>query len=270
MTGRQISEFPELADENRLIWDKNAHWWDDQIGDGNDFQTVLIDPATERLLEVTNGNVILDIACGAGRFARRMAELGAKVIAFDYSERFIARARERTSIEATIEYRVLDAADKSALLSLGMNRFDKAVCTMALMDMPVVDPLFAALRRMLKPGGTFVFSITHPCFNSGTVTLFAEQCDDEDGRQRTRTGVKVSSYLLPVASKGEGVTGQPQPQWYFHRPLHLLFQSGFAHGFVVDGIEEPGLPHPEKPKATARWRDTPAIPPVMVVRMRLS
>jgi hypothetical protein len=44
------AEFPEQGDDNRRIWDANARWWDDRIGDGNDFQTLLIEPATERLL----------------------------------------------------------------------------------------------------------------------------------------------------------------------------------------------------------------------------
>src|SRR5580765_1702909 len=106
----QKGEFPEQAEENRRIWDANARWWDDRIGDGNDFQTLLIEPATERLLHVLAGDKILDAACGAGRFARRMAELGARVVAFDCSAAFIARARERTSRDAAIEYHVLDAS----------------------------------------------------------------------------------------------------------------------------------------------------------------
>ena len=65
------SEFPELAGENLEIWNANAAWWDDRIGDGNEFQTHLIEPASERLLDISAGDYILDIACGAGRFARR-------------------------------------------------------------------------------------------------------------------------------------------------------------------------------------------------------
>src|SRR5215208_5382386 len=95
-TERQNAECPAYSDENRRIWDANARWWDERIGDGNDFQTLLIEPATERLLQPQRGDMILDAACGAGRFARRMAELGATVVAFDYSGEFIARARERT------------------------------------------------------------------------------------------------------------------------------------------------------------------------------
>ena len=112
---RQRGEFPEQAEENRRLWDVNARWWDDPIGDGNDFQTLLIEPATERLLDVRAGDTILDAACGAGRFARRMVELGARVVAFDHSAEFITRARERTSREAAVEYHVVDAANAEDL-----------------------------------------------------------------------------------------------------------------------------------------------------------
>ena len=68
------SEFPEFAQENLEVWNANAAWSDDLIGDGNEFQTHLIEPASERLLAICPGDYILDIACGAGRFARRMAD----------------------------------------------------------------------------------------------------------------------------------------------------------------------------------------------------
>jgi 2-polyprenyl-3-methyl-5-hydroxy-6-metoxy-1,4-benzoquinol methylase len=267
MTTQANTEFPGQADENRRIWDANARWWDDQIGDGNEFQTQLIEPATERLLGVRAGDTILDVACGAGRFARRMAALGARVIAFDYSSQFIARARERTSSSAAVEYHVIDAADPEALLSLGGHRFNKAVCTMALMDMPEVGPLFAALSRLLTPNGSFVFSVLHPCFHSAAIQRFAELHEEEAGRHVIRAGVKVSAYLSPFARKTEGIIGQPEPQWMFHRPIGALFNYGFAAGFVVDGIEEPGLPAADTPKAGVRWHDMREIPPVMAVRM---
>lgn len=265
----QQADFAGYGDENRRIWDANARWWDDRIGDGNDFQRLLIEPATERLLAVAPGEVILDAACGAGRFARRMAALGAHVVAFDHSAEFIARARERTPPEAAIEYHVLDAAQPEDLPPLGLGRFDKAVCTMALMDMPQIAPLFAALARLLKPGGAFVFSVTHPCFHTSAMQRFAEMYEEEAGRYVIHTGVKVYGYLSPFAKRTEGIVGQPEPQWYFHRPLHVLLQPGFEAGFMVDGLEEPELPRPDKLRAGVRWDDMPEIPPVMAVRMRL-
>ena len=99
-----MSESQESADlgalnrEVREIWDRNADYWDERMGEGNAFQRVLIGPAQERLLELQPDEVVLDNACGNGQFARRMAELGAQVVASDISERLIEHARTRTPI----------------------------------------------------------------------------------------------------------------------------------------------------------------------------
>jgi hypothetical protein len=112
-----------------------------------------------------------------------------------------------------------------------------------------------------------VFSITHPCFHSAEVRRFAEAGEDSEGRHVTRTGIAVSAYLSPSARKTEGIVGQPEPQWFFHRPLSVLLGSGFAAGFCVDGLEEPRLP-PGDGKPGLRWNQMTDIPPIMVVRMR--
>jgi hypothetical protein len=69
-------EFPQHSAENRRIWDANARWWDDRIGDGNEFQTELIEPATERLLEIVPGDTIL--GCGLRRRTIRAPDGGAR------------------------------------------------------------------------------------------------------------------------------------------------------------------------------------------------
>ena len=113
-----------------------------------------------------------------------------------------------------------------------------------------------------------MFSVTHPCFHSAAIQRFAELHEEQAGRHVIRSGVKVSSYLSPSARKTEGIVGQPEPQWFFHRSISTLFQFGFEAGFVVDGIEEPRFADDE-PRAGVRWHDMPDIPPMMIVRMRL-
>ncbi|UCB43907.1 MAG: class I SAM-dependent methyltransferase [Dehalococcoidales bacterium] len=269
--GEISPDFPEYDNQTAKVWDQLAEWWDDKIGDGNDFQNYLIEPATERLLALQSGEKVLDIACGAGRFTRRMAALGASLTAIDHSEKFIKRARERTTENADrIEYLVLSATDPSALASLGQARFDAAVCTMALMDMSSIEPLISTLPKLLKPGGRFVFSVTHPVFNSGSSHMVAEQ-HQQDGKIVISYGVTITDYARPYAYMGLGIYGQPVPQYYFHRPISLLFNTCFNHGFALDGLEEPTLP--EELKGQSRillsFDNMPTMPPVLVARMVL-
>jgi len=258
----------ELHRRARAAWETNAPFWDERYGEGNDFQRVLIAPATERLLDIKADEFVLDVACGNGAFARRLAELGARVVAFDQSEAFIERARARTAEHVErITYHVLDAADAGALASLGEGRFDAAVCSMALMDMADIEPLMAAMPRLLKPGGRFVFSVMHPCFNNPEGSSNVAERVDRDGELVTQSAIKVWHYIRPSVAKGLGIVGQPVPHYYFHRPLSGLLAPAFRAGMVLDGLEEPVFPKGDMTRPFS-WEATRDLPPVLVARLR--
>jgi len=259
-----------LSSEVHDIWNQNAAFWDDYMGEGNQFQRLIIGPTEERLLKLKGEEQILDIACGNGNFARRLAALGADVVACDFSEIFIERAKLRTLENADhIDYRVVDATQRDQLLALGEIRFDAVTCNMALMDMPNIEPLLDCLPHLLKPRGCFIFSVMHPCFNSVKATMSIEE-DDREGELVTRYAVKVSGYMTPFARKGLGVLGQPSPHYSFHRPISVLLNACFNAGFVLDRIEEPCFGADAQPNRPFSWANYKDIPPVLVARLRLA
>ncbi len=258
-----------LKQEVARIWDRNADFWDQRMGEGNEFHKLLIEPAQVRLLELRGGEMVLDAGCGNGQFARTLANLGANVVAVDASERMIERARARSAGYADrIEYRTMDCTDREQLLSLGQRRFDRVVSTMALMDICEIQPLAWAAARLLKRGGRFVFSICHPCFNSGLCKLGMER-HDIGGELVEEYFVRVCRYGDPMTTKGLAMVGQPLPQYYFHRPLAMLLGTFFAEGFVLDGLEEPVLGTDAR---EAKLFDMvyQKIPPALVARLLLS
>ena len=254
---------------SREAWDANAEHWDARMGDeGNDFFNVLCWPVFASFLDVQPGQNILDVACGNGLTSRRLAALGAKVAAFDFSANLIERARARPNLDARIEYHVIDATDEEALLTLGEKKFDSAISNMALFDMPEIEPLFRILPKLLKPNGTFVFSLMHPAFNNPSVTLLAEEWDD--GEIHTRYAVKVPRYINRFQSQGLALRNQPKPQLYFHRPIRDYMNLAFQNGFVLDGFDERAFP-PEHPQfSTLGWGGKfSEIPPALIARLRL-
>ena len=100
-----------------------------------------------------------------------------------------------------IDYRVMDATDREALLGLGADTFDGALCNMALMDLADVDPLMNALANLLKPGGRFVFSVLHPCFNNPATVQMGE-LEDRNGTFVTTYSVKIARYERPTRKLG--------------------------------------------------------------------
>ncbi len=258
-------------EETRKVWDANASFWDQRMGEGNDFVNILVWPTTERLLELKEGQHILDIACGNGLSARRLAAKGTYIVALDFSEEMIKHASSRsTDHPDQIEYLVIDATDESALLELGRERFDAAICNMALFDMAEISPLLQALSKLLKPAGRFVFSIVHPCFNNSAMAHVAEM-EDREGELITRYAVKIWSYMSSTVTHGIAIPGQPKPQLYFHRPLQEIFGVCFQAGFVLDGLEECAFPTKYKSASTPlSWNGNfSEIPPVLVARVRL-
>lgn len=269
MTGKptnQQSEFPHMQATAQERWEQIADWWDDTIGDGNATQDQLVEPNQMELLDLKPGERVLEPACGAGRFARRMASAGAEVIAFDQSANFIARARKRAQgATGSMTFHIVNAADEAAVLKLGEGDFDAVVCTMAIMDMPEIEPMAAWLPRMLKPHGRFVFSIVHPAFNSGHATLVAER---HLGDGTLKFSVRADNYLDVQVTEAEGILGQPVKHFYFERPMSTVLNTFFARGLVMDRMIEAGFEPREAPDYRLNWQNLQGIPQVMIARLR--
>lgn len=263
---RDSSTEHDLAD-----WEAIADHWDQQTGDGTDFQKLLVFPATDRLLEARPGEVVLDACCGNGNYARRLGERGCRVIAFDGSRRMIHHAQRRHRPgHGDVTYHVADACDAAAVRALsGGQSIDAAVCCMALMDLPVLEPLLRAVRGCLKPGGRFVYSVAHPAFHSNEPLKWAVQDDGgvQDGKPVQTFGLLVTRYLTPWPHPSRGLLGQPRPHPMYHRPLRDLLGACFAAGFVVTGLDEPAFPPDTRLRSPFSWARRPELPPVLVVRL---
>lgn len=248
-------------------WDQNAHFWDDKMGEGNAFHLTLVRPGVERLLGGAEGQRVLDVGCGNGLLARRLAALGAEVVAVDGSAAMLQRAAVRGDGEGAISYRVMDATSEAELLNLGVETFDAAVAAMVLMDLPVIGPLASALSRLLKPGGRFVFAVAHPCFNTTGTSRFME-ATERDGRSSTIHGVKITTYRTLAPAPGVAIVGQPVPHTYFDRSLTALLAPFFNVGLRLDGLEEPVLPPAPDGTRPDLWDAHREIPPVLLARLR--
>lgn len=118
---------------------------------------------SERLLferYVKRGDRILDLGVGGGRTTPYLAELASDYVGVDYSQTMVLACRKKFP---TIAFVTADAADLS---QFGDHSFDVAV--MAFNGLDYVMPDFkrvqalAEIRRVLKPGGVFIFSSHNP------------------------------------------------------------------------------------------------------------
>jgi ubiquinone/menaquinone biosynthesis C-methylase UbiE len=120
-------------------------------------------------LDLSPGKRLLDVACGAGGPALRIAALtGCSVVGIDVHEQAIATARSlavERGLCGLAEFQVMDAAGR---LPFPEGAFDAITCIDAINHLPGRRDVMAEWARLLKPGGRLLF--TDPTTITGPLT----------------------------------------------------------------------------------------------------
>lgn len=123
-------------------------------------------PELRALLPLLRGTRVLDLGCGLGWVARYCIEQGSEhVLGIDLSENMLEGAR-RTTDSDKVDYRRGDLEE----LQLPAGEFDVVFSGLALhyVSQAKFDGMLRELRRCLKSGGSFVFSVEHPICTAPT------------------------------------------------------------------------------------------------------
>ena len=102
------------------------------------------------------GTSVLDVGCGGGLLSESLAARGAAVTGIDASADTLAAARahlEESGLD--VDYRTTTA---EALAESHPGRFDLVTCMELIEHVPDAAGLVAACARLVRPGGTVVFS----------------------------------------------------------------------------------------------------------------
>ena len=222
-------------------WNAVANWYDELLEDrANDHYAQTILPGTLRLLDPRPNTHILDVACGQGILCRRLASMGVDCYGVDSAPKLVQAARERSAEFGTrTRYEVADARELHKL-KLPAASFDAVACIMALSNIDPLDPLMTGVASLLKPGGVFVWVITHPAFRAVGQTHWG--WDDQAKVQYRRVDGYLSNAQRPIqmhpgkAARQE--RGGETTTWTFHRPLQTYIGAMARAGLFVSGLEE--------------------------------
>lgn len=219
---------------------------------GAGLNEALEQPALARLLPAVRDLDVVELGCGDGAQARRLADAGARsVLAVDSAARMLERAvrqphRGVRYLRADIE--TLDLPGSGA---------DLVVSSLALHYVRDYAGVIARITGWLRPGGRLVFSVEHPVCTAG--------------RPMTGWLLADGASVWPVDHYGEE-TARTQ-DWLgrtvvkHHRRLATLVGEILAAGLTLTGLDEP------QPSAEAVAR-RPALaqhlrrPPLLIVAGR--
>ncbi|MFC7216627.1 class I SAM-dependent methyltransferase [Streptomyces polyrhachis] len=157
----------ESRGANRGWWDRHADEYQSEHGAflGDDrfvWGPEGLDEEQAGLLGPVAGRDVLEIGAGAAQCARWLAGQGARPVALDLSHRQLQHALRIAASVPDSPALPLVEADASAL-PFADGSFDLACSAYGALPF-VADPVavLREVRRVLRPGGRFVFSVTHP------------------------------------------------------------------------------------------------------------
>ena len=233
----------DLYDDPRFF--EGYHWLRESGAGIND--TIEI-PSMNRLLPSVEGATVVDLGCGVGALARRLAEAGAaQVLAVDSSQRMLALA----TAHPRVRYVRADLEE----LALPVQCADLVVSSMALHYIADYREFVQRVAHWLKPNGRFVFSIEHPvCTAADPMTGWLPAGD--------------STVMWPVddyASEGPRIQNWiVQGVVKHHRRLSTLIGGLIEAGLQLTGIDEP-VPASDALREQPQLAEHLRRPPVLVL-----
>ena len=120
-------------------------------------------------LDLCPGKRLLDVACGAGGPALRIAATtGCSVVGIDVHEQAVTTARSLAAQRGLAERAEFRPTDASGPLPFSDASFDAVTCVDAINHFPDRPQVIAEWARLLKPGGRLLF--TDPITLTGALT----------------------------------------------------------------------------------------------------
>lgn len=185
-------------------------------------------PNTLKLIGEVDGKIVLDAACGPGKYAEILIEQGAEVIGFDISPKMVALAKERNKDNG--KFFVHDLSQPMSMLE--NKSFDTIVCALALHYLDDWNSTLQEFCRVLKPKGSLVVSIEHPFF--------------EHLYYKSKKYFEIEAVKATWSGFGKRIKMHS-----YRRPLMECIQPITNNGFFIDQLIEP-KPVPEFEKFDRR------------------
>ena len=210
---------------NEAQWERHADWWQRAYSEGADaeYEDQIL-PLVAR--QVQGARRILDVGCGEGQVARRMASTGAEVVGLDPTAAQVEVARARAGGPRYLQARAeaLPCRDGS---------FDTVVVCLALEHVDAFEAAIAEVARVLEPGGRFVLLLCHPLLQApGSAWI--------DDRILGEMYWRVGAYLEDERRFHEVAPGVDL--LFVHRPLSRYVHALGRAGLLIDDMIEEAPP----------------------------
>lgn len=228
-------------------WQPVSTWYRKITNDsGHYYHEHVVIPGTLRLLQLQNGNSLLDLACGTGVLGRAIP----KTVFYegvDIAKDLIEEAKKHdknqkhTYTVGDISSEGLGGLEEQEVIEENRT-FTHGACILAIQNIENYQTVFDTAAKFLQPNGKFVIVLNHPTFRIPRQTSWGV---DEQSKLQYR---KINRYLSPLKipiNMNPGSRKDPSTAlrmntftWSFHHPLSTYVNGLSAAGFVISHMEE--------------------------------
>ncbi|HXF79108.1 MAG TPA: class I SAM-dependent methyltransferase [Usitatibacter sp.] len=202
---------------------------------------LIFEPYAEDLaarLAARNPGAVLEIAAGTGVVTRAMSKrlpASTSIVATDLNAPMIERA-QATGTSRPVQWRTADAMS----LPFDDGSFDAVACQFGAMFFPDKAKAYSEARRVLKPGGAFLFNVW-------------DRIEDNEFAD------VVTQALAELFPADPPLFMARTPHGYFDRERILsdLAKGGFAHGASIDTVTHRSRADSARRPAVAYCEGTP-------------
>lgn len=203
-----------MKEQVRNTFDKMANAYEHSVDNDNLYNAEYERPAMMELVpENLTGQKVLDAGCAAGWYTLQFLNRGAEAVAIDMSQEMVSAAKRRVDNRAQVL--CLDLGEQ---LPFKDESFDFILSSLTLHYLKEWEGTFTEFRRVLKPGGRFLFSIHHPL----TDIRLLDQSD------------YFSTELIVDEWKKDGKTFKVP---FYRRPLHEILNRTLAYFELIQVVE---------------------------------
>lgn len=218
-------------------------------------------PAMRRLVPSLAGKTVLAAGCGSGEeIGMLKLKKARRIVGFDLTPGLIEAAKQ---LHPDVLLSVMDIEN----IKLPASSFDFVYSSLVFHYLSDWEKALKGIYKVLKPGGTLLFSTHHPVKWGAEITKSDSVTKSILGYERYEKSARIYGDYLNVYKK-EDIWFKNLRVSFYHLPFSKILKNIRNSNFEIEDFIEPKPVPAARTKAPAFWAIHQKIPVFMIFKLR--